>query len=276
MGIKYEKYDIVLQEEGENAHLESKLDNKENDGTTAGAYWIELDQKVSGCMNSAAAKVLGYNLENKEAFDELKFLIFCTRPAQCGANNEYEFENLRVLVIRHMEIPEDVQGEMRETTSASEILPNCTWHKYGDGSGYLEGPRKVQKLVSYDLTSKEYQINKEWYELVDCNTSVIAIQQMEVVLCKIMNTFIKLYINWYGSCDEDAHEATAETGENANDRALQKFLKTAKEEELVGYMLYSTGGQRDAMSDFLQSSIPGVSGKKKENIGKILTKMFVA
>ena len=227
-------------------------------------------------MNSAAAKVLGYNLENKEAFDELKFLIFCTRPALCGANNEYEFENLRVLVIRHMEISEDVQGEMRETISASEILPNCTWHKYGDGSGYLEGPRKAQKLVSYDLTSKEYQINKEWYELVDCNTSAIAIQQMEVILCKIMDTFIKLYINWYGSCDEDAREATAETGENANDLALQKFLKTAKEEELVGYMLYSTGGQRDAMSDFLQSSLPGVSGEKKENIGKILTKMFVA
>lgn len=79
--VEKKKYDIVLQEEGENAHLESKLDNKENDGTTAGAYWIELDQKVSGCINSAAAKVLGYNLENKEAFDELKFLIFCTRPA---------------------------------------------------------------------------------------------------------------------------------------------------------------------------------------------------
>lgn len=61
-----------------------------------------------------------------------------------------------------------------------------------------------------------------------------------------------------------------------NDLAIKNFLKTAKEEELVGYMLYSTGGQRDAMSDFLQNSLPGVSGKKKENIGKILTKMFVA
>ena len=33
--VEKKKYDIVLQEEGENAHLESKLDNKENDGTTA-------------------------------------------------------------------------------------------------------------------------------------------------------------------------------------------------------------------------------------------------
>ena len=97
---------------------------------------------------------------------------------------------------------------------------------------------------------------------------------MEVFLYQTPDTFVRLYINWYGSCNEYVLEAEAETGENAGALALQKFLETAKEEELVGYMLYSTGGCQDEMFDFLMTGLPGVSGKKKENIRKIMEKMY--
>lgn len=273
--LKYAKHDIVLQEEGANEDLLTWIDNSK----ALGAIPLELlssnkEEKVSGYMNFTAAKTLGYNLSNKELLDELGLLIFHTRSeSMCDSHDEYEFKDLRILVFHPTE-PEEIPEEMRETTSVSEILPNCTWHKFGDGSGYLDGPRKGQELVNYDLLTKEYQIDKKWYELVGCNTTTRAIQQMEVILCKIMDTFTRLYINWYGSCNENALEKAAENGENANDLAIKNFLETAKEEELTGYILYSTGGRQDVAYNFLKNNLPSISEYKKENIRKILDKIF--
>lgn len=184
-----------------------------------------------------------------------------------------------MLVFRHMD-PEEIPEDMRATDSVSEIFPNCIWHKFPDGSGYLDGPRKGQKLIQgYDLSTNEFKYRGNWYFFADTDsgrniTCQEAISQMEVLLYQTPDTFVRLYINWYGSCNEYVLEAEAETGENAGALALQKFLETAKEEELVGYMLYSTGGRQDEMFDFLMTGLPGVSGKKKENIRKIMEKMY--
>lgn len=279
--LKYAKHDIVLQEEGANEDLLTWIDNSK----ALGAIPLELlssnkEEKVSGYMNFTAAKTLGYNLSNKELLDELGLLIFHTRSeSMCDSHDEYEFKDLRILVFHPTE-PEEIPEDMRATDSVSEIFPNCIWHKFPDGSGYLDGPRKGQKLIQgYDLSTNEFKYRGNWYFFADTDsgrniTCQEAISQMEVLLYQTPDTFVRLYINWYGSCNEYVLEVEAETGENAGALALQKFLETAKEEELVGYMLYSTGGRQDEMFDFLMTELPGVSGKKKENIRKIMEKMY--
>lgn len=279
--MKYARYDIILQEKEVNEDLLIRIDNSE----ASGAIPLELlshdrKEKVSGYMNFQGAKALGYNLSNKELLDKLSFLIFNTRSdSRCSSYDEFELGDLKVLVFRHMD-PEEIPEDMRATDYVSEIFPNCIWHKFPDGSGYLDGPRKGQKLIQgYDLSTNEFKYRGNWHFFADTDsgrniTCQEAISQMEVLLYQTPDTFVRLYINWYGSCNEYVLEAEAETGENAGALALQKFLETAKEEELVGYMLYSTGGRQDEMFDFLMTGLPGVSGKKKENIRKIMEKMY--
>lgn len=283
--MKYARHDIVLQREGANEDLLIRIDNSEASGAIP-LVLLSHDEKekVSGYMNFQGAKALGYNLSNKELLDELSFLVFNTRSdSGCSSYDEFELGDLKVLVF-HPTDPEEIPEDMRETTSVSEIFPNCVWCKFPDGSGHLDGPRKGQKLIeSYDLDTGEFKYRGEWYFFADGIapfpfghqiSTQEAISQMEAILYKTPDTFVRLYISWYGSCNEDALEAAAETGGNADELALQKFLATAKEEELVGYMLYSTGGCQYDMLEFLMTGLPGVSGKKKENIRKILKKMY--
>ena len=162
--MKYARYDIILQEKEVNEDLLIRIDNSE----ASGAIPLELlshdrKEKVSGYMNFQGAKALGYNLSNKELLDKLSFLIFNTRSdSRCSSYDEFELGDLKVLVFRHMD-PEEIPEDMRATDSVSEIFPNCIWYKFPDGSGYLDGPRKGQKLIQgYDLSTNEFKYRGNW------------------------------------------------------------------------------------------------------------------
>lgn len=77
----------------------------------------------------------------------------------------------------------------------AELLPNCVWTHFNDGSGDLEAPFK-REIAQYDLTTKEFKINRgHWRELPDeiCTSEGVRVF-IEDIVCRLPDTFIGMYL----------------------------------------------------------------------------------